>query len=109
MTCSQGLLAASPDAVMAEESEEETILPTACSLAFPSTGHPARQGRVLHDSQPLTPQAPGSSVLEETCKVKVMSLGAATHRSFGPKLKPCVLPMRGARTGSFWKGEDGGL
>ena len=108
-TCSRGLLAASPGAARAEESEEEPVLPAACSLAFPSTGHhPSRQGRVFRDSQQLTPQAPGSSphqgLLDQSYKVKVMSLGAGTCRS---EVKPCLLLMWGGRTRSFWKGEGG--
>ncbi|MXQ96585.1 hypothetical protein E5288_WYG022888 [Bos mutus] len=65
--------------VTAEESEEEPVLPAACSLAFPSTGHhPSRQGRVLCDSQQLTPQAPGSSpnqgLLDQSCNIKTLSV-----------------------------------
>lgn len=32
------------DAVTAEESEEETVLPAVCSLALPSTGHLPQTG-----------------------------------------------------------------
>lgn len=53
---SRGLLAASPDAVTAEESEEEPVLPAACSR-LPALVTILRHGEYC-DSQQLTPQAP---------------------------------------------------